>query len=71
MYDIEKMVYQLRVIQGFLRFLWWKNGDFNSQPNVFRVTVHIWGATSSPSCDSFGFKQAAKDNEDEFGRDRW
>ena len=71
MCDIEKMFYQFTVIpehRDFIRFLWWENGDFNSQPSVFRMTVHIFGATSSPSCASFGLKQAAKDNEDEFGR---
>ncbi len=72
MCDIEKMFYQFRVKpehRDFLRFLWWDNGDFNNHPSVYRMTVHIFGATSSPSCASFGLKQVAKDNEKEFGDD--
>ena len=33
------------------------------------MTVHIFGATSSPSCSNFGLKQVALDYESEFGSD--
>ena len=73
MCDIEKKFYQFRVIPKyrdfFANFFWLKNGDFNSQQSVYRMTFRIFGATTSPPCASFGLKQAAKYNEDEFGRD--
>ncbi|XP_071144990.1 uncharacterized protein [Mytilus edulis] len=47
--DIESMFYQVKVPlkdRNLLRFLWWPNGDMNSEPEVYRMTVHIFGATS-------------------------
>ncbi|KAL6473875.1 hypothetical protein MHYP_G00174360 [Metynnis hypsauchen] len=31
-----------------LRFLWWENGDTNSEPTEYRMKVHLFGASSSP-----------------------
>ncbi|XP_055958550.1 uncharacterized protein LOC130013685 [Patella vulgata] len=68
MCDIEQMFYQFNVEKqdrDFLRFLWWNKGD--DKPADFRMTVHLFGATSSPGCANFGLKQAANDFEMEFG----
>ena len=68
--DVEKMFYQFKVSakhRNYLRFLWWENNDFNSPPTEYRMTVHLFGATSSPGCANFGFKRVADDNEAEFG----
>ena len=60
--DIEKMFHQVRwdtADRSFLQFLWWPNGDLSRDPETFRMTVHLFGATSSPSCASFCLKQSA------------
>ena len=70
--DITKMFYQFKVSphqRDYLRFLWWKDGDVTKEPAVYRMTVHIFGATSSPSCSNFGLKQVASDYQSEFGSD--
>ncbi|PIK59809.1 hypothetical protein BSL78_03264 [Apostichopus japonicus] len=70
--DIEAMFYQFKVNKeqrDLLRFLWWQNGDFTSEPVEYRMTVHLFGAGSSPGCANFGLKQIASDYEKEFGPD--
>lgn len=65
MADIKSMFHQVRVSRGdvdFLRFLWWPNGDITLNPVEYRMTVHIFGAVSSPSCANFALRQTAKDN---------
>ena len=69
MCDIEQMFYQFKVInqhRDYLRFLWWD--DFNKPPVEFRMTVHLFGAKSSPGCANFGLKMAADSGEEEFGK---
>ena len=64
MADIESMFYQVKVPpkdRDFLRFLWWPNGDLLLQPKEFRMTVHLFGATSSPSCASYALRKASDD----------
>ncbi|XP_028395685.1 uncharacterized protein LOC114519713 [Dendronephthya gigantea] len=68
--DIEAMFYQVRVPttqRDFLRFLWWPNADLESNIEEYRMTVHLFGAVSSPSCSNFALKKTAYDNEEEFG----
>ena len=69
MCDIEQMFYQFRVIKehrDYLRFLWWD--DLGKPPAEFRMTVHLFGAKSSPGCANFGLKMAADYGEKEFGK---
>lgn len=69
MCDIEKMFKQFHVYEGdrdYLRFLWWKDGDFCAEPQEFHMKVHLFGATSSPGCANYGLKQLATDNESLF-----
>lgn len=66
MCDIEAMFYQVRVPQedrDLLRFLWWENGDTSREPQEYRMTVHLFGVTSSPGCSNFALKATADDNE--------
>jgi len=52
MTDVTAMFYQVKVAEegrDFLRFLWWPGGDVTQVAAVFRMTVHIFGAVSSPS----------------------
>lgn len=72
MADIESMFHQVRVADrhvNFLRFLWWPNGDTSQPLREYRMTVHIFGATSSPSCASFALRQTAEDFKDFFSRE--
>ena len=60
--DIESMFQQVKVNpedRDSLKFLWWLNGDSSKDPEAHRMTVHLFGATSSPSCCSFCLKQVA------------
>ncbi|XP_033103980.1 uncharacterized protein LOC117106683, partial [Anneissia japonica] len=73
--DIEAMFHQVRMIKSdrdVLRFLWWEGGDLSKLPKEYRMCVHLFGATSSPSCAGKALKQTADDNEvsnnDEIGR---
>ncbi|XP_053391972.1 uncharacterized protein LOC128554687 [Mercenaria mercenaria] len=68
--DIEQMFYQFKVsseCRDYLRFLWWDSNDYSQEPVDFRMTVHLFGATSSPGCANFGLKRIALDNEGLFG----
>ncbi|XP_038062585.1 uncharacterized protein LOC119733075 [Patiria miniata] len=68
--DIEGMFHQVGVNvedRNYLRFLWWPGGDMNQSPNEYRMTVHLFGATSSPACANFALKCAADAYEDSCG----
>ena len=70
MCDIESMFYQVYVAEEYrdlLRFLWWENGDHSKDPVEYRMTVHLFGATSSPGCANFALKKTVQDSECELG----
>ena len=70
MADIESMFLQVHVTEhcrDLLRFLWWEDGDLNKEPTRYRMTVHLFGAGSSPGCCNFALKKTADDHEQEFG----
>ena len=70
--DIEKMYYQVRIPSNqrdFLRFLWFRDGDLQSEPQEFRLKVHVFGATSSPSCSNFALKETANSQMEKFSRE--
>ena len=57
--DIEGMFHQVgvnREDRDFLRFLWWENCDLKNEPKEYRMTVHLFGATSSPGCANYALK---------------
>lgn len=69
MADIEAMFHQIRVHPedcDLLRFLWWPEGNVNSSLEEYRMVVHLFGATSSPSCSSFALRKCAMDQKDLF-----
>ena len=41
------------------RFFYWENGDTSKEPQEYQITVHLFGAASSPGC----FALKANDNE--------
>ena len=67
--DVEKMFHRFHVSRedrNYLRFLWWEQGDTNSEPKEYRMKVHLFGAASSPGCANYGMKFLANENEREF-----
>ena len=70
--DIEAMFHQVKVTNddcNYLRFLWWDDGDLSKPPSEYCMTVHLFGATSSPSCTSFCLKRTAEDNRNRFSEE--
>lgn len=70
--DIETMFYQVQVIEDdtdALRFLWWTSDDLDSPPEEFKMSVHIFGAKSSPCCANKALRKTAQDNEDAYDSD--
>ena len=68
--EIEGMFYQIRVNpehRDLLRFLWWEGNDLSKDPTDYRMTVHLFGAMSPPSCANFALKRTEDDYEEEFG----
>ena len=69
MSDVEAMFHQVRVRPSdcdALRFLWWPDGDLESQPEEYQMRVHLFGGASSPSCANFALKKTAEDNKADF-----
>eukprot|EP00064_Thunnus_orientalis_P017678 superscaffoldBa00003823_g17764 len=72
MADVESMFHQVRVPVedvDLLRFLWWPDGDLNQDLIDFRMMVHLFGATSSPSCTNFALRKCAEDNKEQFNQE--
>jgi hypothetical protein len=46
--------------QSLLKFLWRTHGN-KDPPTTFQMTVHIFGAVSSPTTCIFALRRAAKD----------
>ena len=68
--DIEAMFYQVKLAErhtDYVRFVWWPNGDTQTELADYKMTVHLFGATSSPGCANFALKKAADDNESLIG----
>ena len=70
--DIEKMFLQFKFDvqhRNYLKFLWWENGDMDSEPFTYCMTRHLFGTTSSPGCANFVHRNATSGGEREFGTD--
>ena len=70
MADIQKMFFKSRFPkedQSFLRFLWWPNEDLTQDPREYCVTLHLFGAGSTPGCSNFAVKRTAEERERSFG----
>ena len=62
--DIDIMFHQVRddpLHCHALSILWWPEGNLSSIPEVHQMLVHLFGATSSPSCAAFCLKRTAQD----------
>ena len=61
--DVEALFHQVLFAhedRNSLQFLWWPAGNLTTEPRTYRMAVHLFGATSSPSCESFCLKRAAE-----------
>ena len=70
--DIESMFHQVLVPKydhKLLRFLWWANHDIWGTVEDFEMKVHVFGATSSPSCCNYALKRTAVDNGNKYHPD--
>ena len=70
--DVEAMFHQVKVEpsqRDALRFLWWPDGDLDSAPKVYRMTVHLFGGTWSPSVCSFALRRAAEDKGEKYSQE--
>lgn len=55
--------------QGYLQFMWWENGNLEIAPSVYRMDVHMFGASSSPGCFNFGLKHLATQWSGQYSKD--
>ncbi|XP_046548628.1 uncharacterized protein LOC124258605 [Haliotis rubra] len=64
--DVEGMFHQFHVNEEhrkYVQLLWWDDDNTDCEPSDYRMTVHLFGATSSPGCANFAFRQLATDYE--------
>ncbi|CAH8639763.1 unnamed protein product, partial [Dicrocoelium dendriticum] len=69
--DIEEMFMQVKVPEndrGALRFLWWRDSDFELDTLEYQMTAHPFGATSSPFCANFALRRTAEEWGDRYDR---
>lgn len=69
--DVESMFYQVRVPEtqrNYLRYLWWPNGDVSKPLSEFRLSVHLFGAVSSPSVCNYALRKTEEDNSEDFSQ---
>ena len=69
MVDVQAMFHQVRVThedQDALRFLWWLEGNLSERPASYKMTVHLFGGTWSPSCCTYALRRTAKDNAEAY-----
>lgn len=63
--DIDSMFYQEKVPQEdarlLNRFLWWEDGSPKKRIIEYQMVVHLFGATSSPSCANYALRKTAQD----------
>ncbi|WP_239110332.1 hypothetical protein [Streptococcus dysgalactiae] len=61
--DIQEMFLQVKVPtkhRDALRLLWWPESDMNKDAQEYRLTVHPFGAVSSPFCANYALQETAK-----------
>lgn len=67
--DIKRMFHQVYVPEeerSVLRYLWWTDLNFDREPSIFEMMVHLFGATSSPSVCCYALRRTAEDNKEKY-----
>ena len=62
MADIEAMYHQVKVPlcdKDLLRFLWWPDGNTDASAREYRMSSHVFGATSSPTIANYALQKVA------------
>ncbi|XP_056393184.1 uncharacterized protein LOC130285449 [Hyla sarda] len=70
--DIQQMFHCFLVKKedrNFLRFLWYRDNDLSKEVIEYRMRVHIFGNSPSPSVAIYGLKRSAQEGEAEYGSD--
>ncbi|RTG91451.1 uncharacterized protein DC041_0006044 [Schistosoma bovis] len=70
--DIKEMFLQVKIPRqdrGAFRRLWWKDGDIRRTSKEYCLTVHPFGAVSSPFCANFALKKMIDIFGKEFNED--
>lgn len=65
MADIKAMYYQVKVPEedtDLMCFLWWPEGNIEHDMEEYKMTVHLFGATSSATCANYALRRTAKDS---------
>ena len=69
MANVKSMFHEVCVTSNdydALCFLWWPQNNLNVEPQEIQMLVHLFGATSSPSCANFALQETADDNSSDF-----
>ena len=69
--DVEQMFYQFRVHdkhRDFLRFFWYEDNDFSKPLIEYRMCVHVFGNSPSPSVAAFGLRKTVENSPDNVKR---
>lgn len=69
MADVQATFHQVKVAQDdwdFLHFFWWPEGNVKQDLVEYRMTVHLFGAVSSPSCACYALQKTAEENQNNF-----
>lgn len=55
--------------RDYLCFLWYKDNNLNNNITEYRMKVHIFGNSPSPSVAIYGLRRTAQERQDEYGTD--
>lgn len=60
------MFHQVKVAEedrNLLCLLWWPDGNISERLLEYRMTIHLFGAVSSPSYASYALRKTSDDNQ--------
>lgn len=66
--DVEQMFYNFKVTpehRDFLRFYWHEDNDLNCPLTEYRMTVHVFGNSPSPSVATYGLRKSVESSSED------